>query len=53
MQTQRKIELTLNQHDKIFYILKIADYGTGFNIQHNSHQVSHGLNNMRQRIKND
>jgi two-component system NarL family sensor kinase len=46
----KEIELTLNQHDKYLYI-EIADYGTGFNIQHNSHQVSHGLNNMRQRIK--
>ena len=46
----KEIELTLNQHDKYLYI-EIADYGTGFNIQHKSHQVSHGLNNMRQRIK--
>lgn len=44
------IDLKLSQKDKNLSI-EFEDKGTGFNVQHNTNQVSHGLNNMRQRVK--
>ncbi|MBF7016735.1 GAF domain-containing sensor histidine kinase [Staphylococcus durrellii] len=45
-----EIYLKLSQQQNYLNI-EFEDNGSGFNINHNTEHVSHGLNNMRQRVK--